>query len=209
MNCENEDCSNFLSKDNILKTTNWKSVFVTARLICVAILIAGWFAKIWANKSSVGRWTEHYGIECVVSCLTMPIMILKLLKIVSKDFPWTWHQELTVILGWGPCSQWGIVGKRRQKLIKGRVPSVRIWEVGGVYTMKMLPSIESFIKHLLSTYYMLGPELNKIAATLPTLNLYSCGKMVDKQVKERMIPNCHKYHKMNRGLCRRTQNDFR
>lgn len=101
------------------------------------------------------------------------------------------------------------VGKGRQKLIKGRVPSVRIWEVGGVYTMKMLPSIESCIKHLLSTYYMLGPELNKIAMTLPTLNLYSCGKMVDKQVKECMIPNWRKYHKMNRGLCRRTQNDFR
>lgn len=101
------------------------------------------------------------------------------------------------------------VGKRRRKLTKGRVLSVRIWEVGGVYAMKMLPSIQSFIKHLLSTYYMLGPELNKTAVTLPTLNLYSCGKMVDKQVKQCIIPNWPKYRKLNRGLCRRTQNNFR
>ena len=43
-----------------------------------------------------------------------------------------------------------------------------------------------------NAYYMLGPELSKIAVTLPTLSWYSCGKMVGKQVKECIIPNSHK-----------------
>ena len=46
------------------------------------------------------------------------------------------------------------VGKRRRKLIKGRVPSVRIWEVGGVYMNSedvALYSViyQTFVEHLL------------------------------------------------------------
>ena len=66
------------------------------------------------------------------------------------------------------------VGKGRQKLIKGRVPSVRIWEVGGVYTMKMLPSIESCIKHLLSNYV---PGTGLVVRAVPKINKSLLGKI--------------------------------
>lgn len=53
-------------------------------------------------------------------------------------------------------------------------------------------------------------ELNKITVTLPSLSLYSSGKMVNKQVKECTISNQHKYQETNRVLRgRMTKINFR